>query len=145
MFLLINFTKKIMKKNNKLEQLKLDHKKYNSQYKSDKRLQMSFDEYCNWINGTTKLKASKNKEVIISKPVWANTTDHIPSIIGNNKITLSRVSMVEKVKTGQIDGDAANEIISKSKRIGIAYSKGGYQYITDGTDLKTIGKKTQGL
>lgn len=134
-----------MKKLTKLEQLKLDHKKYNNQYKSDKRLQMSFDEYCNWINGTTKLKAAKSKGVTISKPVWANTTDHIPSVIGTNKIIHAKASMVEKVKTGQIDGDAAVEIINKSKRIGIAYSKGSYQYITEGTDLKTIGKKTQGL
>jgi hypothetical protein len=145
MFLLINFRRKFMKKNNKLEQLKLDHRNYNNQYKSDKRMQMTFDEYCHWLYGTSKLTATKNKEVIISKPVWANTTDHIPSVIGNNKVTLSRTSMVEKVKTGQIDGDAAIEIISKSKRIGIAYSKGSYQYITEETDLKAMGKKTQGL
>ena len=32
-------------------------------------------------------------------------------------------------------------IISKSKQIAPAYSKGAYQYITPGTDLTDIGKK----
>ena len=34
-----------------------------------------------------------------------------------------------------------DEIIAKSKRVAIAYNKGGYQYITDDTDAKTIGRK----
>lgn len=129
----------------KLEQLIADHKSYNDQYKHDKRLQMQFNEYVAWLNGKTKLKRTQKGTVQLTKPVWANTTDHIPSVIGTAKVTLSKSTMVEKAKLGIIDGDAASSIISKSKRIGIAYSKGGYQYITDGTDLKTIGKKTQSL
>lgn len=128
---------------NKLEQLIADHKAYNAQYKHDKRLQMQLSEYIAWVNGKTKLKRTKQRSVTLTKPSWANTTDHIPSVIGTSKATLSKSTMVEKAKLGIIDGEAADSIISKSKRIGIAYSKGGYQYITDGTDLKTIGKKTQ--
>lgn len=128
---------------NKLEQLIADHKAYNAKYKHDTRMQMLFSEYVAWVNGKTKLKRTKNQNAQLLKPVWANTTDHIPSIIGTNKVTLSKSTMVEKAKLGIIDGEAADSIISKSKRICIAYSKGGYQYITEGTDLKTIGKKTQ--
>jgi hypothetical protein len=128
---------------NKLEQLIADHKAYNAQYKHDKRMQMRFTEYVAWVNGKTKLTRTTNKNTQLSKPSWANTTDHIPSVIGTNKVTLSKSTMVEKAKLGIIDGDAAESIISKSKRICIAYSKGGYQYITEETDLKTIGKKTQ--
>jgi hypothetical protein len=36
---------------------------------------------------------------------------------------------------------AQEEIERKKKRVSIAYNKGAYQYITDGTDPKDIGKK----
>jgi hypothetical protein len=133
------------KKLSKQEQLLADHKAYNDQYRNDTRLQMTLAEYTNWLTGSVKLKRNYKSATIAFKPVWAATTDHIPSVISKTKIELRRTSMVEKVKTGEIEGEAANEIISKSKRISIAYSKGSYQYITDGTDLKTIGKKTQGM
>lgn len=133
------------KKLSKHEQLLADHKAYNDQYRNDTRLQMTLAEYTKWLTGSVKPKRNYKSATIATKPVWAATTDHIPSVISKTKIELRRTSMVEKVKTGEIEGDAANEIISKSKRISIAYSKGSYQYITEGTDLKTIGKKTQGM
>lgn len=136
-----------MKKNlTKLEQLKADHKKYNLQFVADKRLQMKFEEYVAWVNGTGKMKRKWSPaQPKISKPSWAVTTDHIPSIMGTSQAKLSKTSMVEKAKMGLVDADSAIDIISKSKRIGIAYSKGSYQYITEGTDLKTLGKKSQSL
>ena len=36
---------------------------------------------------------------------------------------------------------AQEEIERKKLRVAPLYSKGGYQYITDDTDLKTIGRK----
>ncbi len=36
---------------------------------------------------------------------------------------------------------AREQAIAKSKRISPLYSKGPYQYITDGEDLTTVGKK----
>ena len=37
--------------------------------------------------------------------------------------------------------DAHEQIIEKSKRVMPLFNKGGLQYLTDGEDLKTIGKK----
>lgn len=37
--------------------------------------------------------------------------------------------------------EVREEILAKAKRTAPLYSKGGYQYITDGTSLKEIGKK----
>lgn len=37
--------------------------------------------------------------------------------------------------------EVREEILKKAKRTAPLYSKGGYQYITDGTSLKEIGKK----
>jgi len=39
------------------------------------------------------------------------------------------------------DDIAHEQAVAKSKRVGLNYNKGQYQYITDGTDLRTLGKK----
>jgi len=39
------------------------------------------------------------------------------------------------------DSVAYEQAIEKSKRVGPLYNKGGLQYITDGEDLTTLGKK----
>ena len=36
---------------------------------------------------------------------------------------------------------AQKEIESKKSRIGVLYNKGAYQYISDGMDPKTLGRK----
>lgn len=121
---------------------------YNAQYKSDRRLQMTLAEYTQWVNGKTRSKKPKStvasKEPVFGRPVWA-TQDLGQSVIGKSKATLSRNSMVEKVARGEIKGEDAKAVIAKSKRIGVAFSKGSYQYITEETDLKAMGKKSQAL
>lgn len=37
------------------------------------------------------------------------------------------------------EGEAQEEIAAKSRRVAIAYDKGGYQYITDDTNLGDLG------
>lgn len=37
--------------------------------------------------------------------------------------------------------DVREAVISKSQRVAPAYNKGGYQYLTDETDLTSVGKK----
>lgn len=128
----------------KQEKLKQDWIAFNRQYKSQPKLKMSLEEYTNWIYGITKKPKASNKEISFGRPSWA-PKDNIPSLLTTTKSTLSKNSIIEKVTRGQITGSDAEQIVSKSKRIGIAYSKGSYQYITDGTDIKTIGKKSQQL
>ena len=36
---------------------------------------------------------------------------------------------------------AHEQAVEKSKRVGLNYNKGQYQYITEGTDLTEMGKK----
>lgn len=132
---------------NQAAQLKADWKQYNAQYKAQPKLRMTYEEYYNWVMGTTKLIKPKKQTDIANafgRPSWANN-EYIPSVVSNSKTNMSRNSMVEKVARGEITGDAAEAVMAKSKRIGIAFSKGGYQYITEGTDLKTLGKKSQAL
>ena len=129
------------KKLTKEAKLKQDWVEFNKQYKSQPKLKMTFEEYSNWVFGTTAKPKASNKGMTFGRPSWA-PKDNIPSLIGNTKASLGKNSMVEKVTRGQITGDDADQIMSKSKRIGIAYNKGSYQYITDETDAKTIGKKS---
>jgi hypothetical protein len=125
--------------------LKDDWKKYNAQYKSQPKLRMTYAEYESWVMGTVKKPTThKSLDNTFGRPVWANA-NNIPSLIGTSKTNMSRNSMVEKVTRGEITGEAADQVMAKSKRIGIAFSKGGYQYITEDTDLKTLGKKSQQL
>lgn len=52
-----------------------------------------------------------------------------------------RVSVMDPVQLAKESPEVREAIIAKSKRIAIAYSKGAYQYVTDETDAKTIGRK----
>ena len=129
-----------MTSNKKEQQVINDWKAYNKSTK-DKRLFMSFEDYKNWINGTTKkIKPSFSKEPILSIPLWANNNSHIKSVISNTHQSI-KPSMVERVRLGLEIGTTAEEIIRKSKRIGLSYSKGCYQYISEDTDLKELGRK----
>lgn len=56
-----------------------------------------------------------------------------------NACFTSRVSMTDAAVLAKEPEHIREAIIAKSKRIAIAYNKGAYQYVTDGTDPKTIG------
>lgn len=68
----------------------------------------------------------------------------IPSITSTGMINVSRNSVMEPMNLAKESDEVREAIIAKSKRIAIAYNKGAYQYVTDDTDAKTIGKKTYG-
>jgi len=56
-----------------------------------------------------------------------------------NACFTARQSMTDAATLAKEPQHVRDEIIAKSKRIAIAYNKGAYQYVTDGTDPKTIG------
>lgn len=69
-------------------------------------------------------------------------TRSIPSLkstFGPN--ATARRSMMEKVKTGEVTGEAAEEIIRKSKCLAPAYNKGAVQYIGSEDAAKDAGRK----
>jgi hypothetical protein len=134
-------TNKISKEQNLINEWKA----YNKRSKSS-NISMSFEEYKSWVlNVSTSRKKSISKitkEPHLAKPSWASNTDHIQSVnFSNHTHQPTRNTMMEKVRMGFETGEAAAEIINKSKRIGLMYSKGTYGYITDGTDVKDLGKK----
>lgn len=70
-------------------------------------------------------------------------TKEIPSHgIGNvSPDATSRETVMDKVLSGKITGDAAKEIIRKSKCLAPAFSKGAYQYISSEDSAKDAGRK----
>lgn len=136
-----------MKKNlTKQEQLNKDWEEYNKILKKNKFKPVSIQEYQNILYGRVKpTKSNSNLSSGPSIPKWANTTIHIQSITSTSKTTFGRTSMMERALQGQENQEVTDEIIRKSKRVGILFNKGGYGYITDETDIKTLGKKSQEL
>lgn len=63
-----------------------------------------------------------------------------PSLASTSCAT-GRNSVMDPVSLAKEAPEVREAIIAKSKRIAIAFSKGAYQYVTDETDAKTIGRK----
>lgn len=68
----------------------------------------------------------------------ANDAGALPSLESTACCT-GRQSMTDAAVLAKEPKHVQDEIIAKSKRIAIAYNKGAYQYVTDGTDPKTLG------
>lgn len=60
------------------------------------------------------------------------------SLVTNASFT-TKHSVMDAAMLAKEPEHVREAIIAKSKRIAIAYNKGAYQYVTDGTDPKTIG------
>ena len=58
---------------------------------------------------------------------------------GIEEISSGRLALGYKVCLTCGEEEAATESERKSRRVAIAYDKGGYQYITDDTDLGDLG------
>jgi len=134
------------KKPTRAEQLQLEWQAYNKRQKQTHCGTMTFEEYCKWVMGKTskRIKACE-KTPTYMYPSWASSTKNIKSLGPKGDNQACRNSMIERVRQGIITGDAATEIVRKSNRVGLLTSKGAYGYISDDTDIKTLGKKTQAL
>jgi putative aminopeptidase FrvX len=49
--------------------------------------------------------------------------------------------MMDPAKLAKESPEVRDAIVAKSKRIAIPYSKGAYQYVTDGAEIQTLGRK----
>lgn len=126
-------------------------KKYETEWRAfNKRLRsthfepITLEAYIDYLHGKplkTKVKPSTPKLPSYKIPkeldhsVYKSSSDF-------SGIHPTRNSIMDPISLLREDEETRNAIIEKSKRIAIAYNKGSYQYITDGTDPKTIGRKT---
>lgn len=67
---------------------------------------------------------------------------NLPSLEGCESFTTQQ-SVMDPMSLAKESVETRAAIIAKSKRIAIAYNKGGYQYVTDDTDLKSLGSRSK--
>jgi hypothetical protein len=71
------------------------------------------------------------------------TTEHIKSIESTDIAVCGRNSIMDPINLNREPEHVREAILAKSKRIAQMYNKGGYQYITDDIDVKTIGTRNR--
>ncbi len=71
------------------------------------------------------------------------TTKHIKSVESDDANVCGRTSIMDPINLNREPEHVREAILAKSKRIAQMYNKGGYQYITDDIDVKTIGTRNR--
>jgi len=93
-----------------------------------------------------QIKLAKDKKILAneffsnySRDMKVDRDDYVSlGMSGDSTSTVNRSIMNNLHKEPE---HVRKEIINKSKRVAIAYNKGGYIYVTDGADPTDIGKK----
>jgi hypothetical protein len=119
--------------------------------KPTKAAKKTLEEYNAWrrankMSTVTSLKAEKySREFNEYKPKHGivRKTTHIKSLESNDPIVCGRTSIMDRVNLDKEPEHVREQIIAKSKRIAQMYNKGGYQYVTDGVDITTIGTRSR--
>jgi hypothetical protein len=108
----------------------------------NKRLMKARVEHNQWLEKRGLLPAQVRAR--LGKPKLLSTWDAKPMPKPNecNVYTAGIKSIWEKIRLGDEKPATVEAIIAKSKRIAPAYSKGPYQFITNETELQTLGQKT---
>jgi len=95
------------------------------------------------LTAPRKHKSEKPSIVFEVPKKWRPDEKQYPSM--NNGIEPVRSATKKKQYAGEMaerEAEAQKEIAAKKKRVAPLFNKGGYQFITDGTDPKDIGRKT---
>jgi len=119
--------------------------------KMTKAQKAQLKEYNEWrsqnkMPEVTSLKAkSYTRNFYEYKPNASDyrTTKHIKSIESTESNVCGRTSIMDPINLNREPEHVREAILAKSKRIAQMYNKGGYQYITDDIDVKTIGTRNR--
>ena len=68
-------------------------------------------------------------------------THQYPSATSRGEFVAARTSVMEPMNLAKESPEVREAIIEKSRRIAPAFNKAAYQYVTDDTEPKYIGKK----
>jgi len=85
-----------------------------------------------------QLAAKKNKHQVAMPSYKTEETVKLSNKIGNGYKTASVIDNLHKEKV-----DVQAQIIRKASRVAPIYNKGGYQFVTDGTDPSQIGSRSR--
>lgn len=89
---------------------------------------------------SSKKPSGKKAKVKKPEPYRRPSAANVPSFSGDSSVTVTQTvsytgEMAEREKAAQ------KEIERKKRRTAPLYNKGGYQYVTDETDLSDLGRK----
>lgn len=65
----------------------------------------------------------------------------IQSHVTSTQFSPSRNSVMDAAQLAKESPEVREAIIAKSKRLAPAYNKGAVQYVTDGAEIETLGRK----
>ena len=101
-------------------------------------------EHNKWLEKRGLLPAQIKARAGTTRPKMLNSWDAKPMPKQNVSMvfTAGVKSIWEKIRLGDEKPATVEAIIAKSRRIETAYSKGPYQFITNETEVKTLGQKT---
>jgi hypothetical protein len=92
----------------------------------------------------TKYKAVVTKAAMKIQQAFVprvDATKEIRSLVTTSAFVPARISMTDPMTLAKESPETQAAIIAKSKRIAIAFNKGAYQYVSDESDVKSIGRK----
>lgn len=78
-------------------------------------------------------------------PTYQHRSSHltIPSHTTNTPFVPTRTGVMDPANLAKESPEVQAAIVAKSMRLAPAYNKGAVQYITDGEDLTTLGRKVR--
>jgi hypothetical protein len=112
--------------------------------KPNRKTKREVEEYNRWlqsVNPSGKKPSKPSGSLVQNKPYRRGyeETLAIPSVDSGKPSVLGVKSIMDPFNLQKESEEVREAIIAKSKRVAIAYNKGGYQYLTDDTDPTTLG------
>lgn len=134
----------------KVNDLRSRHIEHNQMLKKLGLPKIEFDEFVNYIYGK-KVNTTVDRKSHLAKSYSLKIPDHR---INTNAVVSKETKIVgpaDCAKRSVMDPRVlANEkpevreaILAKSRRLMPLYNKGGYQYVTDGEDVSTLGARSR--
>lgn len=117
-----------------------------SSKKQPRKTKREVEEYNRWLQSVNPSGKKLDKKFTPLQPSSVyrrgyEETKAIPSYDSGKPVVLGVKSIMDPFNLQKESEEVQEAIIAKSKRVAIAYNKGGIQYITDDADPKDFGKK----
>lgn len=115
-----------------------------SSKKPHRKTKREVEEYNRWLQSVNPSGKKLEKKFTPLQPSKVyrrgyEETKAIPSHDSGAPVVLGVKSIMDPFNLQKESEEVREAIIAKSKRVAIAYNKGGYQYISDETDPTTLG------
>lgn len=140
----------------KLAELDLRWRERNKKLKQMGLPKESFEDFLAFVHGKSATTTKKVRKTGTLTPKTTlkvvdyrrdsgdiyNTVSKETKIVGPDACTVKRSPMDPRVLANE-KPEVREAILAKSRRLMPLYNKGGYQYVTDGEDVTTLGSRSR--